>query len=139
MSYYFTTVNARVGAFFKKIDNPYKKWLIGGAVLGILIYIFPPLYGEGYEGFMSLMHGNTTELFNNSLFYRFSQIDWVVILFIVGTMFFKVIAMASTNAAGGVGGTFALRCSSAHSWALSRRWSATPCSDGTCRWFLSPW
>ena len=84
MSYYFTTVNARVGAFFKKIDNPYKKWLIGGAVLGILIYIFPPLYGEGYEGFMSLMHGNTTELFNNSLFYRFSQIDWVVILFIVG-------------------------------------------------------
>ena len=107
MSYYFTTVNARVGAFFKKIDNPYKKWLIGGAVLGILIYIFPPLYGEGYEGFMSLMHGNTTELFNNSLFYRFSQIDWVVILFIVGTMFFKVIAMASTNAAGGVGGTFA--------------------------------
>ena len=98
MSYYFTTVNARVGAFFKKIDSPYKKWLIGGAVLGILIYIFPPLYGEGYEGFMSLMHGNTTELFNNSLFYRFSQIDWVVILFIVGTMFFKVIAMASTNA-----------------------------------------
>lgn len=139
MSYYFTTVNARVGTFFKKIDSPYKKWLIGGAVLGILIYIFPPLYGEGYEGFMSLMHGNTTELFNNSLFYRFSQIDWVVILFIVGTMFFKVIAMASTNAAGGVGGTFALRCSSAHSWALSRRWSATPCSDGTCRWFLSPW
>ncbi len=107
MSYYFTTVNARVGAFFKKIDSPYKKWLIGGAVLGILIYIFPLLYGEGYEGFMSLMHGNTTELFNNSLFYRFSQIDWVVILFIVGTMFFKVIAMASTNAAGGVGGTFA--------------------------------
>ena len=107
MSYYFTTVNARVGAFFKKIDSPYKKWLIGGAVLGILIYIFPPLYGEGYEGFMSLMHVNTTELFNNSLFYRFSQIDWVVILFIVGTMFFKVIAMASTNAAGGVGGTFA--------------------------------
>ena len=107
MSYYFTTVNARVGAFFKKIDSPYKKWLIGGAVLGILIYIFPPLYGEGYEGFMSLMHGNTTELFNNSLFYRFRDIDWVIILFVIATMFFKVIAMASTNAAGGVGGTFA--------------------------------
>lgn len=107
MSYYFTTVNAKVGALFRKIDSPYKKWLLGGAVLGVLIYIFPPLYGEGYEGFMSLMHGNPTELFNNSLFYSFSHIDWVVILFIVGTMFFKVIAMASTNAAGGVGGTFA--------------------------------
>lgn len=107
MSYYFTTVNAKVGAFFRKIESPYRKWLIGGAVLGILIYIFPPLYGEGYEGFMSLMRGNPTELFNNSLFYRFSHIDWVVILFIIATMFFKVIAMASTNAAGGVGGTFA--------------------------------
>lgn len=107
MSYYFTTVNSKVGLFFKKIESPYKKWLIGGAVLGILIYIFPPLYGEGYEGFMSLMRGNPTELFNNSLFYRFSHIDWVVILFIIATMFFKVIAMASTNAAGGVGGTFA--------------------------------
>ena len=76
-------------------------------LLGILIFIFPPLYGEGYEGFMSLMHGRAQELFDNSLFYRFREIDWVVILFVIATMFFKVIAMASTNAAGGVGGTFA--------------------------------
>ena len=107
MAWYFTSMNSRVGGFFKSIDKQYKKCLWGGAILGILIFVFPPLYGEGYEGFTSLMHGNAQELFNNSLFYRFSQIDWVVILFIVGTMFFKVIAMASTNAAGGVGGTFA--------------------------------
>ncbi len=81
----------------------------------VLIFIFPPLYGEGYEGFTSLMHGQAEKLFDNSLFYRFSDIDWVVILFVIATMFFKVIAMASTNAAGGVGGTFARRCSWAHS------------------------
>ena len=63
--------------------------------------------GEGYEGFTSLMHGQAEKLFDNSLFYRFSDIDWVVIIFVIATMFFKVIAMASTNAAGGVGGTFA--------------------------------
>ena len=107
MSWYFTSTNLRVGNFFRKIDSQYKKWLVGGAVLGILIFIFPPLYGEGYEGFMSLMHGRAQELFDNSLFYRFREIDWVVILFVIATMFFKVIAMASTNAAGGVGGTFA--------------------------------
>ena len=84
-----------------------KKWLWGGAILGILIFVFPPLYGEGYEGFTSLMHGNAQELFNNSLFYRFRDIDWVIILFVIATMFFKVIAMSTTNAAGGVGGTFA--------------------------------
>ena len=107
MSFYFTTVNARIANLFKRMDRQYKKWLLGGAVLGILIFVFPPLYGEGYEGFTSLMLNNTTALFDNSLFYQFSSIDWVVILYIVAIMFFKVVAMASTNAAGGVGGTFA--------------------------------
>ena len=107
MAWYFTTMNTRVGNIFKRIDKPYKRWMLGGAVLGILIFIFPPLYGEGYEGFTSLMHGNAQALFDNSLFYRFRNIDWVVLLFVIATMFFKVIAMASTNAAGGVGGTFA--------------------------------
>ena len=107
MAWYFTSMNARIGGFFKRIDRQYKKWILGGAILGILIFVFPPLYGEGYEGFTSLMHGNAQELFDNSLFYRFRDIDWVVVLFVIATMFFKVIAMASTNAAGGVGGTFA--------------------------------
>ncbi len=107
MAYYFTTVNSRIGSWFKRFDRQYKKWIAGGIVLGVLIYVFPPLYGEGYEGFSSLMNGNAQELFDKSLFYAFRDIDWVVILFIVATMFFKVVAMASTNAAGGVGGTFA--------------------------------
>ena len=107
MAWYFTSMNARIGGFFKRLDKQYKKWIWGGAILGILIFVFPPLYGEGYEGFTSLMHGRAEELFNNSLFYRFRGIDWVVVLFVIATMFFKVIAMASTNAAGGVGGTFA--------------------------------
>ena len=101
MAWYFTSMNSRVGGFFKSIDKQYKKWLWGGAILGILIFVFPPLYGEGYEGFTSLMHGNAQELFNNSLFYRFRDIDWVIILFVIATMFFKVIAMSTTNAAGG--------------------------------------
>ncbi|MEG1672642.1 MAG: chloride channel protein [Alistipes sp.] len=107
MSYYFTTVNTKVGSAFCRFDKQYKKWIAGGIILGILIFIFPPLYGEGYGGFTSLMNGNAHELFNNSLFYAFRDIDWVIILFIVATMFFKVVAMATTTAAGGVGGTFA--------------------------------
>jgi len=107
MAWYFTSMNARVGEWFRKFDKQYKKWVLGGIVLGILIFVFPPLYGEGYEGLTSLMHGDAQALFDSSLFYRFRDIDWVILIFIVATMFFKVIAMASTNAAGGVGGTFA--------------------------------
>ncbi|MFI3280766.1 MAG: chloride channel protein [Rikenellaceae bacterium] len=107
MGYYLTNINEKVGALYKKLDKQYKKWIVGGVIIGLLIYIFPPLYGEGYEGITSLMHGKPQELFANSLFYSFKDIDWVVILFILATMLFKVIAMASTTAAGGVGGTFA--------------------------------
>ena len=107
MSYYFTTVNSRIGAFYKRLPSQGRKWLYAGITLGVLLFVFPPLYGEGYEGFTSLMHGQAEKLFDNSLFYRFSDIDWVVILYVAAIMFFKVVAMSSTNAAGGVGGTFA--------------------------------
>lgn len=106
-SYYFTSMNARVAGFFAGLGKQSRKWIAGGLIIGILIFIFPPLYGEGYEAFTSLMHDDTATLFDNSLFYRFSHIPWVVIAYLVAIMFFKVIAMAATNAAGGVGGTFA--------------------------------
>src|SRR5699024_3715263 len=77
MAYYFTTVNSKVGLLFQRFDRQYKKWIAGALVLGVLIFIFPPLYGEGYEGFSSLMNGNAQELFDNSLFYAFRDIDWV--------------------------------------------------------------
>lgn len=107
MAYYFTSVNARVGKLFGSIQSQYKKWALGGIILGVLIFIFPPLYGEGYEAFVSLMHGQATALFDNSLFYKFSSNDWVLLIYVIAIMFFKVIAMSTTNAAGGVGGTFA--------------------------------
>ena len=106
MSYYFTTVNSRVSAFFSG-KSMYMKWLIAGVVLGVLIFVFPPLYGEGYSSFTDLMNGRIEPLFDNSLFYDYRNITWVVILYLIATPFLKVVAMAATNAAGGVGGTFA--------------------------------
>ena len=107
MSYYFTSVNSIVGKFVKGISSQYKRWAFAGVVLGVLIFIFPPLYGEGYEGMTSLMHGNVKALFDNSLFFSFSNIEWLAIVYVTAIMFFKVVAMATTNASGGVGGTFA--------------------------------
>ncbi len=89
------------------IKNQYKKWAIAGITLGVLMFVFPPLYGEGHSSFDTLMGGHTSELFDNTLFARFSDIDWVLLIYLVAIMLFKVIAMATTNAAGGIGGTFA--------------------------------
>ena len=106
LSVYFVRVNGTIARLFEGMKQ-YKKWIFGGLSLGVLIFLFPPLYGEGYGSFTQLMHGDMEVLFNNSLFYNYSGIPWVVIAFLVATMLFKVIAMAVTNAAGGVGGTFA--------------------------------
>ena len=107
MAYYFTSVNSRVGGFYKSIKEQWRKWLYAGLTLGILIFLFPPLYGEGHGSFGSLMSGYTAELFDNSIFYSFSDADWFLIIYLIAIMLFKVVAMATTNAAGGVGGTFA--------------------------------
>ena len=107
ISYYFTSVNALVGKVVHSIKSQYIRWAVAGVVLGVLIFVFPPLYGEGYESFVSLMQGDKLTIFENSLFYPFREIEWVVLVYIIAIIFFKVIAMATTNAAGGVGGTFA--------------------------------
>ena len=76
-------------------------------MIGLLIFVFTPLYGEGYEAMVDLMHGNINTLFDNSLFYSFREIPWLVAIYLVASLFFKVVAMSATTAAGGVGGTFA--------------------------------
>ena len=107
MSYYFTSVNSKVASFVKRIDSQYKRWAFAGILLGVLIFIFPPLYGEGYRSLTSFMHGNVQALFADSMFFKFRTIEWVAIIYATAIMFFKVVAMATTNASGGVGGTFA--------------------------------
>ncbi|MDR2893887.1 MAG: chloride channel protein [Alistipes sp.] len=107
VAFYFTSVNSAVARFFRRFDRIWQKWLIGGAILGVLLFLFPPLYGEGYEAFGELMHGRMDTLFENSLFYKYRAIPWVVIAYLVAALFLKVAATATTNAAGGVGGTFA--------------------------------
>lgn len=107
ISYYFTEINSKIASRFEKIKKMHNKWIAGGIVIGVLIFVFPPLYGEGYETLSDLMHGNVEALFNNSLFFQYRHIGWVVALYLLATLFFKVVAMSATNAAGGVGGTFA--------------------------------
>lgn len=107
MSYYFTRINTTIAGAFGKFKSMARKWIVGGIVIGLLIFIFPPLYGEGYVAMVDLMHGNINALFDNSLFFSFREIKWLVALYLVASLFFKVVAMAATTAAGGVGGTFA--------------------------------
>ncbi len=107
VSYYFKAVNARIQGMVSRIRTQYGRWILGGVALGILIFLFPPLYGAGYDSMNDMMQGNIERLFDNSLFYSFRNLPWVVVPYMVLIIFVKVIAMSITNATGGVGGTFA--------------------------------
>lgn len=107
VSFYIIYSSGKIEGWFKKIKKQYIKWLIGGSVIGILIFLFPPLYGQGYDSITTILSGNTDSLFTGSLLSEIKGNNWVVIGFLAAIILTKSIAMACTNAAGGVGGVFA--------------------------------
>ncbi len=107
ISFYFTRTAMRIEGKFSTIENPYKKILIGGALLGMLIFLFPPLYGEGFDTLQALLNGEPTAILNNSLLYPFRDNAWIILGSLGLLLFFKVYAMAATTGAGGIGGIFA--------------------------------
>lgn len=107
VSVYFSKIYFAVRIFFKRFDNPYKRLLIGGAVLGTIVYFIPPLFGEGFVTINNVLKGNISEVLTNNIFHTFSDEIWVVALLLLGLILFKVVAMSFTFGAGGVGGVFA--------------------------------
>ena len=105
-SLYFTKTTLGLEDKIKSIINPYKRWIISAASLGLLIFIFPPLYGEGYDVLTNLLNNNAAEAIGTSFFERILIKPWIVPLFFFAVFIFKVFSMSFTNAGGGVGGTF---------------------------------
>ncbi len=105
-SIYFLRVNLRVESALAKIRSQWVRILVGGAVLGLLIYICPPLFGEGYKPLNELLHGNSAEFLNNSFFIAPDYDVWIKLLALLGIILLKVVATSVTIGSGGVGGTF---------------------------------
>ena len=106
-SIYFIRANLKIEDLIKSIKNQNLRILIGGSILGILIFIFPSLFGEGYEVLKELVNGNTDILTANSYFFEYRSVPLFLIVYSLSIVLIKVIATALTNGSGGVGGTFA--------------------------------
>ncbi len=105
VSLYFTHVTTNIERLFKRISNPYAKLALGGSVLSVLIFLLPPLYGEGYEMINHLINGSSADvILNNSLFYGHANLLFLYMFFII---LFKAFASTVTNCGGGCGGIFA--------------------------------
>ncbi len=108
VAWYFTRSMNWIENIFRRYRNPYMKFLIGSAMLSVLIFLFPPLYGEGYDTISLLLNGTSNAdwetVMNNSLFYGNARL---LVLYLVLIILFKVFASSATNGGGGCGGIFA--------------------------------
>jgi len=107
VSIYFIKMYSYFQRVFEKIGSPIKRLIIGGFGIGFLVYLIPPLYGEGYDVINHLVQGNLKEALANNFFHLNLDNIWSIIALLAGLVFFKIIATSLTFGAGGVGGIFA--------------------------------
>lgn len=105
-SVYFTRMTLWLEDKIRSIEKPYFRWAISASCLGLLIFLFPPLFGEGYEHLHELLNGGTIDLDGQTVLSFFLKKAWLVPVFFMMVLLLKVFSMSFTNAGGGVGGTF---------------------------------
>ncbi|WP_300726097.1 chloride channel protein [uncultured Bacteroides sp.] len=108
VSWYFTRAMNWIENIFRRYPNPYAKFVIGGSMLSVLIFLFPPLYGEGYDTITLLLNGTSQADWNTvmdrSFFYGNGSL---LVLYLMLIILLKVFASSATNGGGGCGGIFA--------------------------------
>lgn len=105
-SIYFIRTTLKLEDRIGKMENVYLKWIMCAVGLGILIFLFPPLYGEGYESLGVLLNGKELSLDGQTPLAFLAHSPWSVPIFYMLILLLKVFSMTLTNAGGGVGGTF---------------------------------
>ncbi len=106
-SLYFTRGMQAAESVFRKVKSYWGKFVLGGVVLSLLIFILPPLYGEGYDTIGTLLSGKYEHWADGSLFFSLKDEFWGFVLFLGLIILLKVFATAATNGGGGCGGIFA--------------------------------
>ncbi|MDH5603445.1 MAG: chloride channel protein, partial [Cyclobacteriaceae bacterium] len=107
ISVYFTRLMYKVEEAIKGLQNVFGRAIVGGVLLGLVIFIFPPIYGEGYSTIKLLLAGRASDVLNNSLFFGQIQSVTFLLIFLGGVLLVKPVASALTIGSGGSGGIFA--------------------------------
>ncbi|WP_421977532.1 chloride channel protein [Roseivirga seohaensis] len=107
VSVYFTRLTQFTESVAVKIKNKTGRAILGGLALGIIIFVFHPIYGEGYDSITTILNGNPEALLKESFFLKNEDSTTFLILFSLGILLIKPIATGLTLGAGGSGGIFA--------------------------------
>lgn len=108
ISVYHLRVFSKVEKLFSRSKHViYFNVIIGGVLLAGLIFVFPSLFGEGYQSIKFLALQQPENILDNSILNSYKSNEWLVLLCIGLLVFLKVFATAVTLGSGGNGGNFA--------------------------------
>lgn len=105
-SAYYLWVGHKVRYKLTRIANPVARNLTSGLILGLMLFLFPALYGEGYGVLSLVANGNLNSVTDGSIAQLFDRRS-LLLLTLVGILATKTVATYSTNSGGGVAGDFA--------------------------------
>jgi CIC family chloride channel protein len=107
VSIYFTKANQSIEKQFQRMPSGFVRMIAGGSITSLLVFLFPPLFGEGYETLTNLLDGNGMKVLDGSIFSAMGNNYFLLLVFLILILIFKVVAMSATTSGGGVGGVFA--------------------------------
>ena len=107
VSLYFSKTVLVTEKLMESMGSYWIRILCGGVILGLIVFLLPPIYGEGYETLNVLIEGDATQVLEKSPFFSSLEDSQIVLLFLMGIILIKPIASAITIGAGGSGGIFA--------------------------------
>ena len=108
ISVYHSRAFTKIENIFSKSPNKiYLNAAIGGLAIAALLFVFPSLFGEGYQSIKSLALQQPENLLDNGVFQNYKSNGWFVLIFVGVLIFVKAIATALTLGSGGNGGNFA--------------------------------
>lgn len=107
VSVYFTQIFHFMDGMFDRMKGWATKYIVGSLILGILIFLIPSFYGEGYEAINACLHGDYSYLFNHTIYFDLKESETVMAVLFLAIILLKVVATQATFGSGGIGGVFA--------------------------------
>lgn len=106
-SLYYSKVMKMMETFYDSLRRPLVRNIVSGAILAVILYAFPAMYGEGYGVLSDILNGDTDAVISGWYYTRWMDWIWTPVVIAAGIVLVKAFACSATNCGGGVAGDFA--------------------------------
>lgn len=103
----YNWITATMQKFFNSRKHQWVSWVTGGAIAGMILLMFPSMYGEGYPEMTKLINGVHHDILAGGPLDVSTSDTTRFIMVLTLLLVLKALATVCSNSAGGVAGSFA--------------------------------